>query len=361
MKIGILTFHCARNYGAVLQCYALQETLKKMGHEVEVIDYRPDYIYNKNIINHARLSYGSIFQRTKSLISELLTYPRKLYKYHAFSKFMYKYLQLSNHNSTYDYISPYYDIYIFGSDQIWNSRITRTLNTPYCGFLGFPKKNKKYITYAASMENSIIGNELAFKKLLRNYDYISVREKQTIELLSGLSNKEIKLVLDPTLILNKEEWLNIAKRPKIKHKYVIVYQVRVDEYTIKIANEIAKQIGAIVINLQNWIDNSHKKNTYKCVTPQQFLGWIKYSSCVVTTSFHGTAFSIIFEKPFYTIKLPDNKNRRSQNLLDLLNLDQRLIEYKSIPKFSDIDYSIVNNNLEKLKKESLDFLIKALK
>lgn len=363
MKIGILTFHCAHNYGAVLQCYALQEMLKNMGHKVEVIDYRPEYLlapYRK--FSLSRFKRSSLLSIVKACIRESLLLVKRIRRYNAFQTFINKRFNLSPTVKD-KAIPPFYDVYIMGSDQIWNPKITKGFDPVYFGFFNFDKENRKYISYAASMETKELDKESKdfIEKALMNFDAVSVREAQLKTLLQPLTGKDIELVLDPTLLAYKKIWDAIAIRPKINKKYILVYQVRYNVNTTRIARQLAKNINAEVIeitaNLQMHLPNKNRQ----CESPEKFLGWVKNANCIVTTSFHGTAFSVIFNRPFYCIKLDDGGDTRSESLLKNLNLNDRMIGKEDIPTFSPVDYAKVNLKLKELKRESLDFLKTSIK
>lgn len=364
MKIGILTFHCAHNYGAVLQCYALQKTLMLMGYEVDVIDYRPFFLLSSyDIFNTNRLISKNPIRFVKNCIREILILPKRIKRYYNFDSFIKKKLHLSSLRISIEkYIPDVYDVYIMGSDQIWNPRITKGFHAPYFAFFPFPKRNRRYISYAASMEVDKLNDidKDYFRRALCNFDMLSVREERSISLLQPLSDRKISLVLDPTLLVKSELWDSIAVKPKIKEKYVVVYQVRTDENTMRIAKDIAQQIGGKVVKLVAFVDYFIRQNDHQCASPEEFLGWIKYSSCVVSTSFHGTAFSIIFNKPFYTLRLEDGWDTRSRSLLENLGLSNRLLLKSATPVFERIDYSDVNRKLEKMRFESKEFLKSSL-
>lgn len=362
MKIGILTFHCAHNYGAVLQCYALQEMLKNMGYKVEVIDYRPEYLlapYRK--FSLSRFKRSSLLSIAKVCVKEFLLLVKRIRRYNAFQTFINKRFNLSptvNDKS----IPSFYDVYIMGSDQIWNPKITKGFDPVYFGFSDFDKGNRKYISYAASMETKEVDKESKdfFEKALMNFDAVSVRETQLKTLLQPLTGKNIELVLDPTLLADKKIWDAIAIRPNINKKYILVYQVRYNVNTIRIARQLAKDINAEIIEVTSSLRICFSNKSRQCESPEEFLGWIKNADCVVTTSFHGTAFSIIFNRPFYCIKLDDEFDTRSASLLKSLGLEYRFIDKKSTPTLSPIDYSVANERLSHLQIQSIDFLSKAL-
>ncbi|MCD8304112.1 MAG: polysaccharide pyruvyl transferase family protein [Prevotellaceae bacterium] len=354
MKIGIITFHSAFNYGAVLQCYALQETLKGMGHRVRLIDYRPSYLQpDLSITPHKILSLlhrnplPSIYARLRYL---LIRSEKK--KYDKTFKVFAKQFELPRDEDTLDS----YDTYIFGSDQIWNSHITHGLDPYYYGYLPFEKRDRVYVTYAASMGDVNFDEMLSdhFRKALTNFDAISVREEELQVALQPLTDKEIKVVLDPTLLAEPKIWEHIIKKPEIKEKYVFVYQVRIDKEALRIARKIAKDIGGIVIDSRIRSKILSRKQ-YSCYSPMDFLGWIKYASCVVTTSFHGTAFSVVFRKPFYSVSVGIG-DLRLLSFLNKMGLQDRFIPKTSTPTFSPIDYAEAHQRLAQMRQLSMDFL-----
>lgn len=356
MKIGILTFHCAHNYGAVLQAYALQEIIKELGHEVEIIDYRPDFLLTpyktfslKNIFS------GNIKSILKKMVSAFLTFPAKVKRRAKFNLFIST--NLNSTSKSTGKIPENYDLYIIGSDQVWNHRLTKGFNDVYWGYFKTKIAAKK-ITYAASFGDALNSeNELLFiQKALNNFDGISLREADYINLLKQFYKKEIYKVLDPTLLLNNNLWESVVIKPNISKKYVLVYQVMRSNETLRIAKGIAEQIDGTVIEIPAMISIKNLRNKYITTSPFEFIGWIKNASCVVTTSFHGTAFSIIFNKPFYTVNLADGSEKRAGDLLTSLNLNHRLISKESVIKFENIDYTNVGMKLQELQQNSIQYI-----
>ncbi len=361
MKIGILTFHCAHNYGAVLQCYALQEYLKGLGHDVKIINYRPKYLLDPyKIVDKSGFKCFNPLRIAKSIIREILLIPIRYVRHYNFSKFIKSKLKLTSAVKK-DEIPSSFDIYIVGSDQVWNPRITRGFDNAYFCNFPFPKADRLYLSYAASMEANRMDDEnSAFcQKALLNFDSISVREKELKDLLQPLTDKTIYQVLDPTLLLSRKNWEKITPRSCNKEKYVLTYQVRERKETEAIAQYIADQLGATVINLVAWV-RLRKNLGYQTVSPENFIGMIKNAECVVTTSFHGTAFSIIYNKPFYAIRLNDGNDSRVASLLTSLNLENRFINLDSLPEFSTIDYNKPNHYLECLRQDSENYIYNAI-
>lgn len=362
MKIGILTFHCAHNYGAMLQCYALQEHLVSMGHSVKVINYQPTYLLKPyNVFDIDRIFSKNVFKMIKNILRELLLLPKRIRRHRAFNHFLSKRIYMSKlcdkHTITDDF-----DVYIFGSDQIWNPKITNGVDGMYFGCFPFPKGQKRYISYAASLGldtiDSLLGESL--KVNFKSIDHISVREETMVKLLMPYTNKPIKVVLDPTLLVSKIVWDKLSDNVK-RRNYVLVYQVREDPNTIEFAKHIARQLNADIVKLVAWVKRKKGKGENASASPEDFVSYIKHASCVVTTSFHGTAFSVIFNKPFYCLKLGDGCDNRSNSLLSALKLDNRMIDKNERPTFSPIDYSFSNEKLEQMRNESNSFLSLSLK
>lgn len=361
MKIGILTFHCAHNYGAVLQAYALQEKIKELGHEVEIIDYRPNYIeIPYKIFSFKRLITKYPIILLKRIISEALTINKRILRHKSFSSFISNRLNLSEKVKK-KKIPGNYDLYILGSDQIWNPMITKGFDNVFFGFFK-TKQTANKITYAASMADTgyLYSHTEYIKKAFLNFNAISVREEILTKHFKKFTNKEIVNVLDPTLVVEKKIWDKIQSKPIFNHKYVLVYEVKADIKTLKVAQKIAKQINGEIIFLKAFLDLNTNRNSKDTASPEEFLGWIKHANCVVTTSFHATAFSVVFEIPFYTIKLDDALNNRSTAFLKSIGLEERIINDANHIVFSEIDYKNSIQKLNRLKENSLLFLKKNL-
>jgi len=348
MRIGILTFHRAHNYGAVLQCYALQEFLKSQGHDVEVVDYSLEF---KTYKPTYWLKRTNIF----AIVSEFLTfrYYRLNVRYKKFNNFIVSYLNLSDKVSTTDDIERQkYDMIIIGSDQVWNPKITKGFNPFYWGYF----KCNSIISYAASMEVSNIDKYAdEISKGLQNFSEISVREKSLITLLEPLTDKTIYQTIDPTLLVDSAVFDTLAGERIVKDDYLLVYQVIENTNTMDVAHKLAKELSVKIIELKSKPVYLKNSNTIDTASPQQFLSLIKHAKCVVTTSFHGVAFSILFKKDFYAVKL-DNKGTRIEDLIDCLSLQSRLITAGSVGNFKKLDYDGVNSSYNAMKQLSLDFL-----
>ncbi len=359
MKIGLLTFHSAHNYGAVLQAYATYEKLKELNYNIQVINYCPPYLIKQKLFPID--SKNTMLVNTKILIEGLFIFPWKLKRIKNFQKFNSDKLNVSLNNllrkpftENYDY-----DVFIMGSDQVWNGKLTKGFDPVYLGDFT-TKPNSKKISYAASMSNYDLSNKQIeeFSKLLQNFAAISVREQELKDYIELNCGKIASVVLDPTLLLSAKKWSLLAKEPKIKEKYVLVYSIDLREHAMRIARRIADEIGAVVIELSMSVDKGVLNNKYQTASPEEYVGLFQHAEFIVTSSFHGTAFSIIFNKPFYSIAHGTDKDSRQKTVLNNLGVLDRFIAKDSSPNFKKLDYTIPNEKLAVLRKSSINFLTK---
>lgn len=355
-KVGILTFHDAHNYGAVLQAYALKKYLINLGLNATIINYHhyniPDgfpkkrYIKEKTIHNVAKHIYSHKdhnlrWKKFNSFIKNLVDNEEKVYTNEE---------ELSKLNI---------DYWICGSDQIWNTEITRGFNKGF--FLDFETNGKK-ISYAVSMGIPKLEEkyEEEFKKSIEKIDYLSVREESLKEYIKQFSNREVLKVLDPTLLLERKDYEDILVENKIQEKYLLIYALGPDERLTEIATKIAKEKSLKIVEL-----NDFKKIKYFCeqisnAGPEEFVTLIKNAECIVTNSFHGTIFSIIYEKEFYTITRL-NRNSRMENILEIVDMKDRLIDkVEDIEKIKPQDYVKAYKRLEEEVLKSREFLKNSL-
>lgn len=356
MKIGIITFQCAHNYGAVLQAYGLKEYLKSLGYSVNIINYRPHYkvnTYRKFNPRYwlSRNPYKCIIR----LFTEIIVKPTRIKRWYAFEDFMNGYLELYPHSKDEDY-SMFHTL-ILGSDQIWNPGLTGD-NFDKVYFGGNAKCN--IISYAASsrFENLSKQQKSFFSDSLLKLKQISVRESSLAKLLQPLVNKEIITVVDPTLLAGKKIFDKIAVPPK-KEKYLLLYQIGQWKELNTLANKIAKKLDLEVIEIV-----SHpiipKKGLVQTASPCEFIGYFQNASFIVTTSFHGLAFSIIYNKDFYCLRQNTNADLRLLSLLNKLDLGKRFLELGEEPQFETINYLEVNEKLDKEVQLSIEYLKTAL-
>lgn len=350
MKVGVLTFHFAHNYGAVLQCFALARHLESRGHETFVINHTIEHItQNYKWFNIHRIVRKNIFEGLKEIF--LLSRRRK--RWAQFNHFFSRAFSFREESDISDL-----SYVVVGSDQVWNTSITSGFDRFYWGNAS-EITNARKISYAASMGRAL---ETIDKKrmlsLLDNFAAISVREKDLAYYLKYANfEKEVYVVPDPTLLLNKCQWNSVAKTTLVPETYVLVYQVRVSEKTDAIAKEIAKKNGKKIIYLSPNVAQKQSPETLDA-SPEVFLGLIKNAAFIVTSSFHGTVFSAIFEKKFLCVKLNDGCDSRSQTLLESLGLEGRFVESFDDYEERDVDWELVRQKILILQKNADDFLSK---
>lgn len=363
MKAEILTIHFGINYGSVLQTYALSRVLETMELEVEIINYVPSKYKMWNEFKKDKIGKYSYIIIVAGFI---LKAPKKLIQRNIFEKFIKRNINLSRqYSSNYELTNqkPIGDLYIVGSDQVWNFDYNEKGDNTY--FFDFLNNNEKKIAYAASLGKSFVSNqeEQTLKELLMNFYSISVREDETALLLNKLDLKT-KHVLDPTLLICKEKWKELMNIKNKEEKYILIYVMDyLYEDLIEIAVQFSKKINTKIYMISfKRIADSRVDKQYIYSTPQKFLSLLYNAEYVVTNSFHGVAFSINFNRQF--IAVGKNKyNLRIESLLRTLNIkksiymtnENRPIDYEQV-----IDYNIVNNTLEDKRRESLHFLQSAI-
>lgn len=359
-KIGIITIHDIYNYGSVFQAYATLKCLHKMGCQAELIDYKyPNAYHQKNNIKSEVLSFGN-----RVLKDVLPGRPYSKYK-NSYKTFKEKFYHLSEHSyPTIESLMvnpPIYDIYMLGSDQVWRPQ---TMKGDPCFFLNFVSDRKK-ISYASSFGCNVIPEvyRQQYMDALNQFSYLSVRECQGAAIINELTGKSAEVVLDPTLLLNREEWLKVAHPYQIKEPYILCYGLdEKNKFMETLALYIQKQTGFNVVRLNGkFFDYFNKKMHYILdAGPQHWLSLFDHASFILAKSFHATAFAINFKKPFLSILNGKNDHdSRQKYLLTLLGLESRAITIGDrFPKnsnlelfFEDYSSSIELLNLEKIKSE----------
>ena len=349
-NIGIITFHSDTNYGAFLQAFALTQCLRLEGYKASIIDYRK--IPN---VPH----YGLI----KSIASRLFDIPRsrRYFKFIApmLSNVLYYSFEVFKNR-----FSEEFDVLVSGSDQIWNPKCTGdVLNPAY--FLAFVSKEKyKKISYASSIGSYVynIEEQKYVSKWLGEYAHLSSREQQGADQLMSFLNKNVKVVLDPTLLLDREEWISHAERVNLNEKYVLVYYIDELEEVMEYARNMADKIGAKVALISNMINKPKGVDIIvRHCGPAQFLWLFDNAEYICTNSFHGTAFAVNFNKNFVSI-LKRNSPQRQQTLLRNVGLISRLLDNISqLGKLPlKVDFSEANKMLAELRQDSLAYLISAI-
>ncbi len=358
--MGLLTFHRARNIGTNLQAFALQEYLNSLGVKAEFIDYRPKYIeqdfgvFIRPLYEQAKTSMVSL---AKFWLKTIVKLPFNLKREYTFKQFRERYLSVSEEkfltreevsNSHLDY-----DYYFFGSDQIWNPDLTNGLDLTFFG--DFVKGRGKKISYAASIGKNML-TECELKKIvqaIKYLDVVGVREVSAANLLQNNTEKDIYVNIDPTLLIGREVWMRFITKRIRSDKYVFVYALEKNINLVNAVRQIAeeKNLNVVFLDMKNYYGK--RGRSYYSAGPIEFLNLLYYADYVVTNSFHGTVFSMIFEKKFFSIP-HKSRSTRVIDLLSELGLSDRVVfEYSGKENIdSPIDYKRVNELLSVKREKS---------
>lgn len=365
-KIEIITFQNAHNYGATLQTYALQKFLKENNYNTEDINYKNKVIGDQYQI--IKINKSNFLSWGKSVVVSLIQFVPNCIRYNRFEKFIKNNIKLSKEYKSEKELTnnpPDADVYITGSDQVWNTTITNGLRNAYT--LNFGSNVINRISYAASIGNPIIYDyeEKFYKEKISKINHVSVREKIAKDNLEKIGLKDVKVCIDPTLLLDKKIWNNLIENKKaIKQDYIFAYEVKPEQEYYDIVNNFSSENNLGVVHFERKGKKYNKviKNAYTS-GPMEFLTLLKNSRYVICTSFHATVFSIIFHKDFYVIPHKETGNRVT-NLLELLNVNGRVFysydEFKKRNREDKIAWDSVDKKLEELRKDSTEWLINAI-
>lgn len=352
MRIGILTFHRAHNYGAVLQCYALQETLKRMGHDVQVIDYRQPWIedfYNlfcRNMIMRNATSPSQLFSYLKASLKKWILAPSKASNFRNFRE---NFLNLSM--PCLDAIPQLYDCYVIGSDQLWSLHcLGGVQDNVYMGDFERPA-GSRLVGYAVSADmKSVRSSASLLKAMVPGFDSLSMREKEVADAVAAITGCPCEVCLDPTLLTDASLWNPLMTQVE-KGEYVLMYEVRWNPQTKGLLRKKAEELAAKIGPHCKVIDLSRVDRP---VT--EFVSLFRNASHVVTTSFHAVVFSIIFGVPFYAFPLWGGYDLRYTELLWSVGAEDRLVSFDTVLEPGPMDFSSVKKKLAVRQAESMKFL-----
>lgn len=356
-RIATLTFHRASNYGAMLQTMALEHTLNSFPDvQAEVLDYRceavesgyrPWHLYQKNLKQVLLMSY--------------LFFPRWI-RNHKFAKFLKQNISLSEksyHKKNVSEAESNYDCFFTGSDQVWSPVCT---NGDKTYFLDFVRDSKKKVSYAASFGFDKMSEEYEehFGNLLRQLSYVSIREKQNCSIIEKLDIENSDVHIDPVFLLKKAEWEAIAKKPKLED-YILIYLLQPSPQMIAFGKELAEKTGKRLVTLN---PNGHGEKGIKNIMtagPEEFLGWICYADYVLTNSFHGLAFSILFHKNFWLEYQGQafKANSRLKNLVELFQLENCVWSPENASQLGrKVDFDALDKVVQEQREHSFHYLKK---
>lgn len=366
--IGMLTFHWADDYGAMLQAYALKQYLQKAsGEQVEIIPYAPIKLTGRYWLLpilasqvDGKLRYRFYFKRFKRNMTYLADFIKRRKN---MKKFRRSYLTSNSIKSKADKISlKKYSCTFVGSDQVWNPEITVGLDDAYIGNIK-EKGTCKLISYGASFGGNTIPEKYCqnfIKAVNKNFSAISLREKSAVPFVENMLDRKVQDVLDPTLLLEKKEWEKMGIQPQ-EQGYILFIYTEYNEQMVQYLRNLSLKIHKKVIQLsmpwsdekENWIDIEIGGG------PSEFIGYFQNADYVITNSFHGMVFSVLLEKQFLVFS-HSSKNARIENFLEKLDLKARLIEIEekiTMEAMTDkIDWECVKVLLEKEKEHSVRFI-----
>ncbi len=355
-KVGILTFQNTLNYGAHLQAFALCSFLRSMGYQCEIINYHCASITRAHDMKLKNFN-GSL----KGILQFFINAPVMRRRKRRFDRFLGKYLSREVYTTdTKDELKDLYDVFIVGSDQVWNFELTGR-DTAF--FFDFAPE-KKLISYAASMGVSRLCEQNAkiMREYLAKFDRISVRECDAVKILMSVGVENVVQMIDPTFLIEKKNWIKIAERSTTYRNlknYILVYAQGRPVYGLDFAKKIAKDEGLKVVVVHGYARKYIGVNNIKDASLEDFLWLILHANHVITTSFHGMALSIIFEKSLYYEEKhsADNANSRIMSLAKLFGLEERKIEDENMRQdLNNIDYTRIRGIIKRERNKAEGFL-----
>lgn len=339
------TYHRSFNYGASLQAYALQQAMLDYGFDNQVLDFDYQYSFFPKFSKNIRIFLG----RVVYFVCSLFHFRELKRQREGFDAFTDKLLMTSKYKSVQHLQEnpPEAQFYITGSDQIFTLRADKFSVTR--NMLLFGNENVSRYSFAASMADYDMSEleKKKFSEILRTYQGISLREKSAQKYLKTMIADKTYVHLDPVFLLSKDVWERIAKTPNFSHKYILYFQVNSNPIAQEVLNKLKyeKKLPVVCIQTNPYVRVKVDKVVLDA-SPEEFLGWILNASKVVTTSFHGTAFSILFGKDFLTITKKESNPKRISDLLEVFDMSDRMID--SIDKMESI---------RELNKKTIDEII----
>jgi hypothetical protein len=362
MRAGVVTFHGANNYGAILQSWALQKVLGSLGVDAYIINYHPrviDILYDP-------MKCKTGLPRKAEHLKQFILNRDSLVRYKKFIHFMKQNFKLLGDFSTYGELSKAQlnlDAYITGSDQVWNDTHTGGYDPAY--MLEFAEPGSVKISYAASIGRDYFNPRYKkqYKKGLAGLDYISVREPSLVGAVKKLTDKPVEVVLDPTMLLCGEDYDEIKVKSPVKEKYILVYMIEKNSELIRFANRISVALGLPLIQRRPVPGLKNELPPYYTADAGEFLGLMESAEYVITNSFHGTVFSVLYERPFISM-LHSDTGSRTADLLEGLGLQSHIMydvdEFKDFGRFAINDAVKLKKDIEAMKAGSIDFLKRSL-
>jgi glycosyltransferase involved in cell wall biosynthesis len=355
-RIALTTWFHYHNYGTALQAIALSSVIKSLGYKVDILNYIP---YGKRYSNEPDTSWGN---------AERVNDKKRDKKFKQFINKNFTFTAICKQDKDFKKLNLKYNAFIAGSDQIWSPIV---FDERY--FLDYVSDNRKRISYASSfgvqsIENNYVKEKI--KGLISQFSRLSVREEQGQKIIKELTGNLAEIVLDPTLLLNYEEWRNIIKNPtkQLKEKYILCYFLGENKNAWKHVKQISARENLQVKVLPVFVKDPTRGHIEYGVAPKEFFNLIDNAEIVLTDSFHGAIFSLICETPFYLFERFSNDDKLSQNsrvhnLLNITKLNNRLIRYDEPVRNKydfEIDFSAVQKIISEKRLKSIEYLKESL-
>lgn len=369
-RVGVITMHYVRNYGSALQAFATQKIIEKLGYDCEIIDYTyPNKFQYERGRKHTTLSL-------KSKVARFLNLKPGHRKYNRVGTFLRKNLHLTRNYKDHDDLManpPSYDIYVTGSDQVWNPL---HMYGDSVFFLKFAPEGSCKVAFSSSFALKSIPEQYveSYKAWLSEYRHISVREKNGTDIIKSLIGRDVPVTLDPTLMLSSNDWISLLGRKRNPYKgkkyillYMLGYAFDPEPYIYEVVKELQAKTGLDVYTLSPPPKDFFYNNLRDCsdVSPVGFIELFEYASYVVTSSFHGTAFAVNFGVPLYSIVNNDGKKEddRQRTLLEMLGLQNCIVEKGTPMNTINPRYDIKTKDqaLDDARRQSLEYISNALK
>lgn len=349
-SVKIVTYCTCSSIGSVLQAFALKKALLYEGYESKII-------LKKSKTQKAKISIFALRVLAKNLLDFFVSKNIARAKQKR-ENFISEHIDVEYYDDyqklIVDSVNDDCDCYVAGSDQIWNPNWL-----PPLFFLDFIK-NKKRISYAASMGNTIVPDDkkVEFSRLLNNFDRISVREKECSEVINALTGKAPAVHIDPTFLISAEEWRSYETPYDIKEPYILLYMLYWDESLAEKVKELKQKTGLKVYAIKNGLNRVPCDKGLYDVGINEFLWLVDHAEYVVTSSFHGVAMSTIFNKKFTAVVNPASPSR-IENLLNVLSVPQ--IDIDQLDCTDDFDYLTINKRIVEERARGTEYLQEALK
>lgn len=370
-RVAIITMHKVINFGSALQAYALQRAMERLGCDASLIDYRYPNAFHSSRFARGPLFTRNLFGRILAKLKLKLLCKRKA-QVRRFHEFWERRFVETRPYLTYEELredSPQADVYVTGSDQVWNPR---TMFGDAAFFLGFGDSGTRRIAYSASFGKASVPDAMKadYSSRLKRYDAISVRENAGRRLVEELSGKKAEVVCDPTLLLEKSDYESLTEGVSslVREPYLLAYAL---DYAYnprpaisRLIEETSKKLHLKVVYLVCGNTNEFRPGqiTVSSAGPLEFLKLFEEASFVVTSSFHGTVFSLVYEKPFYSVTPAGGAtsagDSRIGSLLDSVGLRERCVpaDAKAPATISTIDYGLYRNRISALREKGISFL-----